>query len=151
MSVLIASQLITVPIIYLEFFNRLHASPLLSVFLSIFILCDMVRIRTFAFLDLTDHKLFFAGFVGAFACLGISWLLETVPKGAFVERAEGDAVITSEETSSFWARVLITSVDPVLWKGFRTGLNIQSLGHIHSRYEAERLYESGFPQWQKHL
>lgn len=111
----------------------------------------MVRIRTFAFIELQDHKFFFAGFAGAFACIGLSWLLETVPKGAFVERAEGDPVITDEETSSFWARVLITSVNPVLWKGFRTGLNIQSLGHIHSRYEAEKLYDAGYPQWERHL
>lgn len=111
----------------------------------------MVRIRTFTSLDLANHKLFLGGFIGAFACLALSWIFETLPKGAFVERAEGDAVITTEETSSFWARVLITSVDPVLWKGFRTGLNIQSLGHIHSRYEAERLYELGYPQWEKQL
>ena len=141
----------TVPVAYLEFFRRLQGSPLLPLGLLVFTLCDAARIRTFGFFSLgatPSDSLFFGTFVAGFACRVALWILETAPKGAFVERAEGDKAITSEETSSFFARLLITSVDPLLLRGFRTTLTIQGLGSIHSRYDAERLYSAGIDHWR---
>lgn len=145
-------QALAVPLVYLEFFRRLHGSPLLPLYLSVTILCDAARVRTFAFTVLQNSSaFFFAAFVASFALQILAWILETAPKGRFVERAEGDHGITEEETSSFFARLLITSVDPVLIKGFKTTMTIQSLGSIHSNYDAEHLYEVGEPEWQKHM
>jgi hypothetical protein len=95
--------------------------------------------------------LFFGAFVAGYTCRILSWLLEIAPKGAFVERAEGDKVITAEETSSFFAKIFITCVDPVLLKGFRTELTIPSLGAIQSQYESEYLYERGRPLWEHYV
>lgn len=114
-------------------------------------ICDISRVRTFALTVLRSSPFFFGSFVAGYACRAISWLLETAPKGAFVERAEGDKVVTSEETSSFFAKLFITCVDPVLLKGFRGSLNLQSLGAVQSRYESEYLYEVGHTLWQQKL
>ncbi|KAK9899697.1 P-loop containing nucleoside triphosphate hydrolase protein [Cystobasidium minutum MCA 4210] len=146
-----AASLLQIPLAYLEFFRRYQASPLLPLYLTIVTLCDIARIRTFAITFSHVSPFFFGTFVTGFSCRALSWLLETAPKGAFVERAEGDRYISAEETSSFFAKLFITCVDPVLLKGFRHDLTPQSLGLVQSRYEAEYLYEVGRPLWEKHI
>lgn len=139
------------PLLYFEFFRRYQASPLFPLYLTIVTICDIARVRTFALTVIHASPLFFGSFVAAYACRAVSWLLETAPKGAFVERADGDKVITGEETSSFFAKLFITCVDPVLLKGFRQDLTLQSLGAIQSRYESEYLFEVGNPLWKRHV
>lgn len=145
------SQVLQIPLVYMEFFRRYQASPLFPLYLTIVTICDIARVRTFALTILSVSPLFFASFVTGFACRSVSWVLETAPKGAFVERAEGDKVITAEETSSFFAKLFITCVDPVLLKGFRQDLTLSSLGAIQSRYESEHLLEVGDPLWRYHV
>lgn len=150
-------QILTLPMLWLEFFRCLHGSPILPLFFTIVSLCDASRVRTFALLNLgytgessSGSLLFFATFTIGFSARIILWFLETAPKYAFVERAEGDKGITHEETSSFFAHLMITSVNPVMLRGFRTDLTIQSLGPIHSMYDADHLYEKGAPHWERH-
>lgn len=107
--------------------------------------------RTFAITHYDDSKLFFGSFVAAFSLRIFLWILETASKQKFVERAEGDIEVTYEESSSFFAKLFITSIDPVLLKGFRTSLTITSLGAIHSRYETQALYDRGNKEWERHL
>lgn len=147
----ISHQVLTLPLVYLEFFRKLQASPILTLFLLATALCDAARVRTFAFVDLSGSKLFFATFTAAYAFRLVLLLLETAPKDRFVEKAEGDRPLAAEETSSFIARILITSVDPVLWRGFRGQLSLPALGAIHSQYDAGTLYETGHPHWERHL
>lgn len=111
----------------------------------------MARVRTFAVTVLYASPFFFGCFVAGYACRIFSWILETAPKGAFVERAEGDKPITAEESSSFFAKLFITCVDPIMLKGFRQDLSLQSLGAIQSRYESEYLFEVGHPLWERHV
>lgn len=140
------------PVLHMEFFRRLRASPLVTLYLTISTLYNAARIRTFAIIGLSSpNPFFFVTFVAGYACRIVLWFLEAAPKSAFVETAEGDKPLAHEETSSFVARLFITSVDPVLWKGFRSDLTIPSLGSIHSQYDSETLFDNGFPHWQKHL
>lgn len=127
----------------------------MPLYLTVATLCDAARLRTFALLVFDpNHRsastdiAFFAVFVGGYACRFFGWWLELASKEAFLERAEGDKAVAPEETSSFFARLFITSVDPVMLRGFRTDLTIQSLGSIHSRYDAEVLYDHGHPIWE---
>lgn len=145
------AQILTLPIIWLEFFRQIEGSTILPLFLTISTLCDIARVRTFAITHYDDSKLFFGSFVAAFSLRIFLWVLETAAKQSFVERAEGDIEVTYEESSSFLAKLFMTSTNPVLIKGFRANLTITSLGAIHSRYETQALYDHGNKEWERHL
>lgn len=52
------AQIMQVPLVYFEFFRRYQASPLFPLYLTIVTICDIARVRTFAFTALHTSPLF---------------------------------------------------------------------------------------------
>lgn len=129
----------------LEHRNTSRPSFLLSIFLLLSILFDIVRVRT-AWLGSEDRAL--AGTATAAIVLKLAILaVETVSKRSIL--LEAYSKLSKEATSGFFSRGLFLWLASLLVQGSKKALTLNDLFGIHEKLEPHKLTQALSKQWNK--
>ncbi|KAL8281226.1 hypothetical protein RQP46_006260 [Phenoliferia psychrophenolica] len=152
-SLALISSLIGLLLSHHEHFRTTQSSLLLPLVLLSTIMCDAVRIRTFAmsgFIHSVRDGHFFAAFCATFAvrCLWFGW--ENMGKTWLVREMVGkDVPISPESTASFVSRSFFGWATPLLFRGARTQLTLDNLDPLAPELDCMLLWDRGLQQWEK--
>ncbi|KAJ6480257.1 P-loop containing nucleoside triphosphate hydrolase protein [Mycena sanguinolenta] len=120
-----------------------RSSILLPMYLFATVLCDIVRVRTFALSGFL-HTSFFAAVCASLAVRCCMNITENVAKAWLIKET-----LSPEETSPFVSRLVFGWMTPLLIRGARTKLTLDTLGPISDDFDSLRTWEQGSGQWNR--
>ncbi|KAJ7805393.1 P-loop containing nucleoside triphosphate hydrolase protein [Mycena olivaceomarginata] len=118
----------------------LHPFPL---YLLSTVLCDIVRVRTFALAGLVPTS-FFAAVSASVAVRCCMFITENIGKASFIKEH-----ISPEETAPFASRLVFAWMIPLLIRGARTQLTLDTLGPISDDFDSLRTWDAGSAHWAR--
>ncbi|KAJ6789938.1 hypothetical protein PWT90_07566 [Aphanocladium album] len=134
-------------LLYAEHIYSYRPSTLLSVYLTIMVLFDIAKTRSY-FLRGDLNAL--AGLSVAVVCTEfVLLLLQEVSKRGLVTTRNSQPRLGGEALSGFWGRALFLWINSTLQLGFRSILRIEDLKDLGPEFSSERLYAAFEPHWQK--
>ncbi|TQV93467.1 hypothetical protein V2A60_010128 [Cordyceps javanica] len=133
-------------LLYAEHIYSYRPSTLLSVYLTLMILFDIAKTRSyFLRADLSA----IAGLSAAVVVVElVLLLLQEVSKRRLLTTRNSGPRISSEALSGFWGRALFLWVNTTLKLGFRSILRVEDLKDLGPEFSSERLYADFEPHWQ---
>lgn len=147
-SLALASALCINIMVYAEHVYSLQPSTLISVYLSVTLLFDVARTRTY-FLREGFHSI--GGLSIALMVLKAAvLLLEEVSKRGLVRDA-ADRFVNNETFSGFWNRALFLWLNSSLVLGFRTVLDSNDLQDIPPEFRTEHASNKFMQAWNRSI
>ncbi|KAJ7913387.1 P-loop containing nucleoside triphosphate hydrolase protein [Mycena leptocephala] len=128
---------------HLEHWKTRRSSIILPLYLLSAMLCDIVRIRTFALAGFV-HTPFFAAFCAGFAVRCCMNVTENIGKAWLIKED-----VAPEETATFMSRLVFGWMIPLIIRGARTRLTVETLGPISDDFDSLRTWEQGSRQWER--
>ncbi|EJP64369.1 Multidrug resistance-associated protein 4 [Beauveria bassiana] len=133
-------------LLYAEHIYSYRPSTLLSLYLTLMILFDIAKTRSY-FLRADIDAL--AGLSVAVVVLELALLLfQEVPKRRLITNRSSQPRLSGEALSGFWGRALFLWVNSTLKLGFRSILRVEDLRDLGPEFSSERLYADFEPHWQ---
>ncbi|KAJ7610244.1 P-loop containing nucleoside triphosphate hydrolase protein [Mycena polygramma] len=139
---LVASVVVAV-LCHFEHWNTRRSAILLPLYLFATVLCDVVRARTFALAGF-KHTSFFAALCAGLAVRCLMNVTENISKAWLIKDR-----LAPEETSPFVSRLVFGWMLPLLVRGARTQLAVDTLGPISDDFDSLRTWERGSRQWER--
>ncbi|KAF8217977.1 P-loop containing nucleoside triphosphate hydrolase protein [Mycena galopus ATCC 62051] len=142
-SVGLVASIIAGVLSHFEHCKTRRSSILLPLYLFSSVLCEIVRVRTFAHTGFL-HTTFFAAVcasVGVRCCMNVT---ENTAKAWLIKET-----LSPEETSPFVSRLVFGWMTPLLIRGARTQLTLDNLGPISDDFDSLRTWEQGSRQWER--
>lgn len=134
-------------LLYAEHVYSYRASTLLSVYLTLMILFDIAKTRSYFLRGDLDAL---AGLSVAVVCLEFVLLLfQEVSKRGLVTTRNSQPRLSGEALSGFWGRALFLWINSTLKLGFRSILRIEDLKDLGPEFSSERLHSAFEPHWLK--
>ncbi|OAQ99018.1 hypothetical protein LLEC1_01154 [Akanthomyces lecanii] len=133
-------------LLYAEHIYSYRPSTLLSVYLTLMILFDIAKTRSY----------FLRGDLDALAGLSVAvvviefvlLLFQEVSKRRLVTTRNSQPRLSGEALSGFWGRALFLWVNSTLKLGFRSILRVEDLKDLGPEFSSERLHADFEPHWQ---
>ncbi|KAF7378054.1 P-loop containing nucleoside triphosphate hydrolase protein [Mycena sanguinolenta] len=142
-AVALVASIVAGALSHFEHRKTRRSSILLPMYLFATVLCDIVRVRTFALSGFL-HTTFFAAVcasLGVRCCMNIT---ENIAKAWLIKET-----LSPEETSPFVSRLVFGWMTPLLIRGARTKLTLDTLGPISDDFDSLRTWEQGSRQWNR--
>lgn len=141
------SSLCLVAILSLEHRHSLRSWAFTSLYLSLTLLLDIAKSRTYFSRSGLDAiaGLSTASCIGKLALL----LLEEVPKRRYIKVLALKNSLSREAISGFWTRALFLWLNPTFLSGYKTLLQVESLGNLGDDFAAEHLSAKFELVWAK--
>lgn len=136
---LIAALLVTV-ILFAEFRRSVRTTALLSLYLSINVVVDIIKTRTY----FSRPQLPGLDTIGIISVVGLVLkatlvVLEELPKRSHLGRNNLQTTVGRESVSGFWNRSLFLWLNSTLSFGFRNILTISDLDNLGPELDAKKL------------
>lgn len=133
-------------LLYAEHIYSYRPSTLLSVYLTLMVLFDIAKTRSY----------FLRGDLDALAGLSVAvvvvefvlLLFQEVSKRRLVTTRNSQPRLSGEALSGFWGRALFLWVNSTLKLGFRSILRVEDLKDLGPEFSSERLHADFEPHWQ---
>lgn len=139
-------MLCVISILYAEHRRSLRSSSFLSAFLSITMLFNIVRARSYLSRGRLDV---FGALQVAIAILKFVLIsLEELSKQSLFQPEHHWTSIGAEMRAGFWNRSLFVWVNKILLVGFKDVINVKDLPEIELEFSAERLCDKFQNKWQ---
>ena len=133
-------------LLYAEHIYSYRPSTLLSVYLTLMILFDIAKTRSYF---LRGDLVALAGLSVAVVVIEFVLLLfQEVSKRRLVTTRNSQPRLSGEALSGFWGRALFLWVNSTLKLGFRTILRVEDLKDLGPEFSSERLHADFEPHWQ---
>jgi len=140
-----ASMLSVIAIIYAEHYRSLRSSSFLSAFLSITMLFNITRARSYISRGGLDS---FGAFQTVIAIFKLGLVaLEEVSKQSLLQPELGRSSVGPETKGGFWSRSLFIWVNSTLLIGFRNAISVEDLPEIGLEFSTERLSTQFQKKW----
>lgn len=137
----------TCVILYAEHVYSFSPSIFLSIFLSLTLLFDVAKARSYF---LRDGLRVLAGIHVAIAVLKTTILaLEEVPKLQLVKSIRLRSQLSRETISGFWNRSCFIWLNSTLFLGFKSVMEIEQLPGMGNDFSSENLHARFAPRWDK--
>lgn len=137
----------TCVILYAEHVYSFRPSIFLSIFLSLTLLFDVSKARSYFLRDGLDVL---AGIHVAIIALKAAILaLEEVPKLQLVKSVRLRSQLSRETVSGFWNRSFFIWLNSTLLLGFKSVVEIEHLPAMGNDFSSEYLYSKFAPRWDK--
>lgn len=134
-----------IAILYAEHTKSIQPSTFLSIYLSITLLLDVARTRSYF---LRDNLQVISGFSIGIVMLKVALLLlEEVSKRDLVTGETGECT-NDEMFSGFWNRTLFLWLNSTLLRGFRTILSVDNLQDILPEFRSEHVAQEFTLSWE---
>ena len=145
-----AAALDMAAIVFIEYRRSLRTSAFLSIYLSISVVLDAIKARTY----FSRENLPGVGRIGALCVAGAVAklalaVLEEVPKRSRIGSKHLCNSVGSESLSGFWNRSLFIWLNSTLFLGFRNVLDVRDLENLGPDMGAERLQSQFREAWEK--
>lgn len=127
---------------YTEHIKTDRPSPLLSTYLLLTIILDIALARTFIIRD--GLFAISAVFTAAMALKLVLLILEEVPKRRFLITEQE---VVRETSVGVVSRTLFLWLNPLLWRGTRSVLTVDSLGPLHQKLKPKPLLDQLETTW----
>ncbi|KAF7342250.1 P-loop containing nucleoside triphosphate hydrolase protein [Mycena venus] len=124
-SVGLVASIVAGVLSHYEHWKTRRSSILLPIYLLSTVLCDVARVRTFA----------------VRCCMNVT---ENIGKARLIKEP-----VAPEETATFASRLVFGWVTPLLIRGARTQLTIDTLGPISDDFDSLKTWEQGSRQWDR--
>ncbi|KAJ7731940.1 P-loop containing nucleoside triphosphate hydrolase protein, partial [Mycena maculata] len=142
-SVGLVASIVVAALCHFEHWNTRRSSILLPLYLFATVLCDVVRVRTFALAGFS-HTSFFAALCANLAVRCCMNVTENISKAWLIKDR-----LAPEETSPFVSRLVFGWMVPLLIRGARSQLTVDTLGPISDDFDSLRTWEQGSRQWER--
>lgn len=141
-----ASMLLVIAAIYTEHRRSLRSSSFLSAYLSITMIFNVARARSYISRSGLDA---FGVLQVSLATLKLALVsLEEVSKTSLFQNESGRSSIGSETSGGFWNRLLFVWVNETLLIGFRNVISVEKLPEIGLEFSPERLSTKFQRRWK---
>lgn len=132
--------------IHFEHRNRLQAEALFSIWITITLLCDAARARSFF---RRDGYTQLGGITAAVAALkGVLMILEEIPKSKHIKDEKTKQETGNEAAAGFWNRSLLLWLTPTLLSGYREILNGEHLDKLGPLFNSKHIFDRFSPKWK---
>ncbi|KAJ7240374.1 P-loop containing nucleoside triphosphate hydrolase protein [Mycena haematopus] len=128
---------------HFEHWKTRRSAILLPMYLFATVLCDVVRVRTFALSGFL-HTTFFAAVCASLAVRCCMNVTENIGKAWLIKET-----LSPEETAPFVSRLVFGWMTPLLIRGARSQLTLDTLGPISDDFDSLRTWEEGSRQWNR--
>ncbi|KAK2601519.1 hypothetical protein QQS21_004904 [Conoideocrella luteorostrata] len=136
-----------VAVINLEHRHSLRSSSLISLYLGLTLLFDIVKSRSYL---LRPGLRVHGGLSAATAVIKLVLvLLEEIPKKEHIRNPKLKESLSKESASGFWNRSLFIWLNSTFLLGFRNILKVDHLGSLGSEFSSEQLTTRFEPIWQR--
>ncbi|KAJ7777800.1 P-loop containing nucleoside triphosphate hydrolase protein [Mycena olivaceomarginata] len=142
-SVCLVSSIVAGLVSHFEHTKTRRSSILFPLYLLSTVLCDIVRVRTFALAGLVPTS-FFAAVSASVAVRCCMFITENIGKASFIKEH-----ISPEETAPFASRLVFAWMIPLLIRGARTQLTLDNLGPISDDFDSLRTWDAGSAHWAR--
>lgn len=137
-----------IAIVNFEHRRSLQSSALLSLYLGLTILLDIVKVRSYL---LRSGLQVVGGITVAIATIKfVVLVLEEIPKRKYIKDTALRTSMSKEGASGFWNRSLFLWLNSTLLLGFRRVLQVDHLGHLGVDFASENLSAKFEPNWRKY-
>lgn len=134
------------PLLYMEHRRSVRSSSMVGLFLSVTMLFDATRARSYGMRGDLGRLAALAGLEAAWK-LGVL-LLEEVSKKSLVRSDEDRLALGPEMTSGFWNRSLFVWLNEMLLLGFKNAISVNDLPEMGQSFESELLHEQFQQEWR---
>ncbi|KAK7042141.1 P-loop containing nucleoside triphosphate hydrolase protein [Favolaschia claudopus] len=139
----LVSSVVVAALSHYEHWKTRRSAILLPLYLFATVLCDIVRVRTFALAGYT-HSSYFGALCAGLAIRLVMNVTENISKAWLIKEK-----LSPEETASFASRLVFGWMIPLLIRGARTQLSIETLGPISDDFDSLRTWAKASRQWTR--
>lgn len=133
-----------VMVIYAEHTRGLRASALLSLYITLGIIIDGTRTRSYFLRGV--HSL--GGTSAAATSLRFVLLcFQEYPRTGQIIDPKARKAANKESTSGYWARTFFAFMGPIFWSGFRKILSVDDLGNLGAEFSSHHLFHVLSQHW----
>ncbi|KAJ7205375.1 P-loop containing nucleoside triphosphate hydrolase protein [Mycena rebaudengoi] len=144
-SVALVASIVVAILSHFEHWNTRRSAILLPIYLLSTVLCDGARVRTFALVGIARTP-FFAALCSSLAVRCCMNITENIGKAWLIKDSDR---VAPEETASFLSRLVFGWMIPLLVRGARTQLTMDTLGPISQDFDSLRTWDRGHREWDR--
>ncbi|XWX01485.1 hypothetical protein V2A60_009513 [Cordyceps javanica] len=142
----IVSAVGIITVVYVEHRRGIRASALLSVYLTMGILIDGTRTRSYFIRDIST----LGGLTATKTTLRFVLLcVQEIPRKNLLIDPQIRAASGVEATSGFWSRTFFFFMTPLFRAGFKTILSVDDLGNLGIEFSSAHLFASLSSRWNR--
>ncbi|KAJ4158434.1 uncharacterized protein LMH87_008960 [Akanthomyces muscarius] len=142
----IASALSIVTVVYTEHRRGIRASALLSLYLTLGIIIDGTKVRSYFIRSISSLAVLAAT---ASSLRFVLLCVQEIPKTNLLIDSEVRDASGREATSGFWSRTFFVFMVPIFRAGFRRIISIDDLGNLGIEFSSTHLFASLSQRWNQ--